>query len=326
MAAEPISMEAAKPSPPPVLLRSLRNAVLTLQFNAPRRKNAWGKDLITSMLEALKEAADDPAVKVVVLTGSGDYYSSGVDFVSSFPLLPPSQLVVALKDSNQRLFDAFILFPKPILVAANGPLIGASVTSATLCDAIIASESATFSTPFAALGIVPEGCSSYWFEKVMGEAAARRMLGEEGWKPTAAEAHATGMVLEVIPEGGEEVGAYAAQTDTSDFRSSSSSSSNGSSTREAASAIIDPGRAVRRRAQELAEEWIAAGKVRSVAAKAEVETLLAVNARESEALARAFVSERFLRAMHGAAKAKGKTKLAAVFWLLLHTQWAWSRL
>ena len=73
MAAEPISMEAAKPSPPPVLLRSLRNAVLTLQFNDPRRKNAWGKDLITSMLEALKEVVrrEWPENKIVTVPGRG---------------------------------------------------------------------------------------------------------------------------------------------------------------------------------------------------------------------------------------------------------------
>lgn len=46
---------------------------------------------------------------------------------------------------NQRLFDMFLDFPKPIIVAVNGPAIGACVTSATLCDAIVASERATFS-------------------------------------------------------------------------------------------------------------------------------------------------------------------------------------
>ena len=49
-------------------------------------------------------------------------------------------------------------------MAANGPAIGASVTSATTCDAILTSEKATFNVPFAALGIPPEGCSSIHFE------------------------------------------------------------------------------------------------------------------------------------------------------------------
>ena len=76
--------------------------------------------------------------------------------------------------------------------------IGACVTSATLCDSIIASEKATFSTPFAKLGIVPEGCSSVHFERIMGQANAKRML-DEGWTPTAQEALEAGLVQEVVP-------------------------------------------------------------------------------------------------------------------------------
>jgi enoyl-CoA hydratase/carnithine racemase len=64
--------------------------------------------------------------------------------------------------SNFReLFAMFLDFPKPIVVAVNGPAIGAAVTSATLCDAIFCSTTATFVTPFAALGLPPEGTSSH---------------------------------------------------------------------------------------------------------------------------------------------------------------------
>ena len=71
--------------------------------------------------------------------------------------------------------------------------------SATLCDAIVASDKATFHTPFQALGLCPEGCSSVHFAKLMGDEHARRML-DEGWKPTAQEAKDAGMV-DVIVEG-----------------------------------------------------------------------------------------------------------------------------
>ena len=64
----------------------------------------------------------------------------------------PQKLHDYILKNNAAIFEAFIDFPKPLMIAANGPAIGACVTSATLCDAIIASEKATFSTPFAKLG------------------------------------------------------------------------------------------------------------------------------------------------------------------------------
>ena len=84
-------------------------------------------------------------------------------------------------------------------MAVNGPAIGASVTSATLCDGIIASDRATFSTPFAKLGVAKEGCSSVLFEQILGAENAERMLGKEGWVPTGSEALEVGLAQWVAP-------------------------------------------------------------------------------------------------------------------------------
>ncbi len=105
----------------------------------------------------------------------------------------------AIEENNAQVFNNFIEFPKPLLVAVNGPAIGACVTSATLSDRVVASERATFSTPFARLGIPPEGCSSVHFERIMTRENAQRMLGKEGWAPTAAEAKEAGLIQEVVP-------------------------------------------------------------------------------------------------------------------------------
>ena len=63
----------------------------------------------------------------------------------------------------------------------------------------MASEKATFNVPFSRLGIVPEGCSSVHFAKLMGEKNAERMLGPEGWVPTAEEALEAGLITKVVP-------------------------------------------------------------------------------------------------------------------------------
>merc|ERR1712029_362753 len=109
----------------------------------------------------------------------------------------PRTLHTLITDNNEKLFNLFLDFPKPILVAANGPAIGATVTSAALCDGIIASERATFLTPFSRLCVAPEGCSSVHFQGLMGEAGAERML-VRGDKISAEEALNLGLVMRVV--------------------------------------------------------------------------------------------------------------------------------
>ena len=178
---------------------SIKDGVLTIMMNKPKKLNGWTAQMMDAFKEALKQAATHEATKAVIFTGSGHYFSAGVNFGGTLKPMHPKKLHKMIVDHNQQLFEVFLHFPKPILVAMNGPAIGASVTSSTLCNGIIASQDATFSTPFAALGITPEGCSSIHFPRLMGEQGAQRMLGAEGWKPTAAQALEAGLVQWVVP-------------------------------------------------------------------------------------------------------------------------------
>ncbi len=184
---------------PELIIRSVSNAVMTLRMNMPRRLNGWTADMMDALKAALSDASKSPEIKALILTGADPYYCAGVNLGSTLQLGHPKTLHGLIVEHNQALFDTFIDFEKPILVAVNGPAIGAAVTSATLCDGIIASENATFSTPFSALGICPEGCSSVHFERLMNAHNAQRMLGEEGWVPTAKEALEVGFVQWVVP-------------------------------------------------------------------------------------------------------------------------------
>ena len=182
-----------------LILRALSNGVLTLTMNMPRKLNGWTAAMMDAMKTALNDAAVSPDVKAVILTGADPYYCAGVNLGATLQLGHPKTLHKLIVEHNQALFDTFLDFPKPILAAVNGPAIGAAVTSATLCDGIIASKTATFSTPFAKLGICPEGCSSVHFARIMGETNAQRMLGPEGWVPTATEALEVGFVQWTVP-------------------------------------------------------------------------------------------------------------------------------
>ncbi len=178
---------------------SLKDGVLTILMNQPKKLNGWTAQMMEAFTEAFTKASTDEATKAVIFTGAGSYYSAGVNLGGTLKLMHPKKLHGFIIEHNQTLFEMFLNFPKPILVAVNGPAIGASVTSATLCSGILASENATFSTPFAALGITPEGCSSIHFPRLMGEEGAQRMLGAEGWKPNAGEALTAGLVQWVVP-------------------------------------------------------------------------------------------------------------------------------
>jgi len=163
-----------------VILMNTKDGVTTLTMNVPKRLNGWTMEMLDALKNSLNIAAHDDVTKVLVLTGADPYYCAGVNLSATLRLGHPRKLRAHIKQSNQALFEMFLDFPKPLLIAANGPAIGASVTSATLCDGIIASENATFSTPFAALGVTPEGCSSVHFARIMNQTNADRMLGQEG--------------------------------------------------------------------------------------------------------------------------------------------------
>jgi enoyl-CoA hydratase/carnithine racemase len=181
------------------ILTQKREGVTTLTMNMPARLNGWTRQMMDALEAGLSAAATDDETRVLILTGADPYYCAGVNLSGAFQLEHPRKMHATIVKNNEALFNLFLDFPKPILIAVNGPAIGASVTSATLCDGIIASEKATFSTPFAALGVTPEGCSSVQFARLMGERNAARMLGAEGWRPTADEALEAGLIQWVAP-------------------------------------------------------------------------------------------------------------------------------
>ena len=123
---------------------SSRDGVLTIMMNQPKKLNGWTADMIDAIKEAFSNASKEDSVKAVVFTGSGDYFSAGANLGGALKLMSPKTLHEFIVTHNQQLFEAFLRFPKPILVAVNGPALGASVTSATLCNGIIAADDAFF--------------------------------------------------------------------------------------------------------------------------------------------------------------------------------------
>lgn len=264
---------------------TISDGLLTITMKQPKKLNGWTLPMMESFKEAFIKAANNDAVKVIIFTGIGDYFSAGVDLGRSLKMMHPKKLRESIIGYNQQLFDAFLNIPKPILIAINGPAIGASVTSSTLCCGIIASEKATFSTPFAKLGVPPEGCSSVHFPRLLGAENAERMLGKEGWKPTASEASSIGLVQWVAPD-----------------------------------------KELLNQANKIARDWISKKKKRSFLAGSQLEELKTINAKESIAVADAFLSAAFLKEQARFLWSKKKRTPSLVFFSLWLLRPIWARL
>ncbi|XP_072169742.1 enoyl-CoA delta isomerase 2-like [Diadema setosum] len=183
------------------LLYTVVDGVATITLNRPKKKNAITVAMYTEWANALKAAGEDSNVVLAVITGAGDYYCSGND-LNNFMGIDPSNMREESEKSSHLLegfVNAFVDFPKPLIIAVNGPAVGISVTTLGLADVVYASDRATFHTPFASLGQSPEGCSSYTFPKIMGTAKANEFL-LFGKKLTAAEACERGLITEVISD------------------------------------------------------------------------------------------------------------------------------
>lgn len=270
-------------------LVSFDRGVTILTMNRARSLNGWTADVLKALQRAFADAAADAATEAVVLTGSGRYYCAGVNLGGALQLGHPREVHETIRANNQALFDLFLDFPKPLVAAINGPAIGAAVTTATLCDAMFAAPKATFATPFAALGVPPEGCSSVVFPRLMGAEPGERMLGPQGWQPTAAEAAAVGLIDEMVD----------------------------------AVALLPR---AQEHARALAAAVAAGAPSRRFRGPSTHAELKAANAAESIQIADAFLGAAFLKAQMRFLWRKNKRGPAAMFCALWATRPAWGRL
>ncbi|XP_004931504.1 enoyl-CoA delta isomerase 2, mitochondrial [Bombyx mandarina] len=153
------------------ITESYLGTIKIVKYNKPAKKNAIDVHMYVKVKEIFDSAAHDENISMIVLTGAGDYYSSGNDFTAALET-PKYNISNILKE----YITAFIKFPKILIAVVNGPAIGIAATTLALCDLVFASENSYFYTPFTKLGIVAEGCSTFTFPRLIGERKAAEML------------------------------------------------------------------------------------------------------------------------------------------------------
>jgi enoyl-CoA hydratase len=121
--------------------RADEHAVITL--DRPEKRNALSIALRDQVSDALSDLAQDRAVKCVVITGAGEYFSAGFDLKE----FADAAIAEQLWASSDRFHHAVLRFPLPTIAAVNGPALAGGFDLALLCDVRIASTTARFAHP-----------------------------------------------------------------------------------------------------------------------------------------------------------------------------------
>jgi enoyl-CoA hydratase/carnithine racemase len=194
-----------------ILLAEDRDRVRLLTFNRPDRANAFNEDLYHAAADALRDAASDDDVAVVVFTGAGKAFCAGTDLLEMAAGIDADGVDAGQGGEavTRNGFPAFVdqlqEFPKPLLAAVNGAAVGLGFTMLAHCDIVFVSDRARLLAPFTNMGVAPEAASSYLLPRRMGRQRASVSLFTSDWIP-AEDAVATGLAVQqcapdtLIPE------------------------------------------------------------------------------------------------------------------------------
>lgn len=180
------------------LLLDIQQGIATITLNRPEVYNAFNDELSYELQDALKKAAQDDAVRVLVITGAGKAFCSGQDLKASMKAGKRS-FMDSLHKRYNPIIRAIRKMPKPVLCRLNGIAAGAGCSLALACDMIIASEEASLAEIFINIGLVPDSGSSFFVPKLLGYQKAFELCAM-GSRIKAREAYELGIINKVVPE------------------------------------------------------------------------------------------------------------------------------
>jgi 2-(1,2-epoxy-1,2-dihydrophenyl)acetyl-CoA isomerase len=172
-------------------------AVLTITLNRPEVLNALNASVHAGLASALKEARGDD-VRAVVLTGAGRGFCVGQDLTEFREA--PGDIRERLESTYHPNIRAIRALEKPVIAAVNGAAAGAGLSLACVCDLRIAADDAMFIPAFINIGLIPDSGGTYFVTRLIGPARAFEWF-VSGRRLAAAEAHAWGLVSEVVEPG-----------------------------------------------------------------------------------------------------------------------------
>ena len=182
------------------ILLARADGLATLTLNAPDKLNAVSRKMIAEIKDCWEELAADSSVRAVLLTGAGRGFCAGAD------LADPDREASATADSGAALdkyFNPVIrlmrTIPKPIVSAVNGVAAGVGMSFALASDIAIAGKSASFLQAFARIGLLPDGGSTWFLPRLVGDQRARA-LAMLAPQISAQQAKEWGLIWDVVED------------------------------------------------------------------------------------------------------------------------------
>jgi enoyl-CoA hydratase/carnithine racemase len=191
------------------ILYSVADGVATITLNRPDKLNAWRGQMEQEVRVAMKAAAADDSVRVIVLTGAGKGFCAGADMnmlqgiqgdagASRSAIDAAAPWDAGSNENFQKQYSYFPAVPKTVIGAINGSAAGLGLIMALYCDIRFAADNAKFTTAFSRRGLVAEHGISWLLPRLIGFSNAADLL-YSARVITAPEAHAMGIVSRVFP-------------------------------------------------------------------------------------------------------------------------------
>ena len=191
-----------------IVLQDLDQGLLTITMNRPDRRNALNADLVAGLVAAARRAAEDAAVRAVLLKGAGGTFCVGGDVkaMAAVTAPPPLEEKVATLRRGMEVSRILHQMQKPVVAQLDGAAAGAGLSMALACDLRVASASVKITTAFAKVGYSGDYGGTFFLTQMLGSAKARELYLLSPVL-SAQEAHALGLVTKVVPDAEVETAA-----------------------------------------------------------------------------------------------------------------------
>ena len=136
----------------PLLLRQVQEGIATLTLNRPQARNALSMALMGELLTDLRNLAEEPEIKAVILAGSGPGFCAGHD-LKELRSQPKREIYQAVFKRCSELMQAIVALPKPVIAQVHGIATAAGCQLVATCDLAVAAEEARFATPGVNIGL-----------------------------------------------------------------------------------------------------------------------------------------------------------------------------